>query len=436
MAIPLRRTRPDGPGSPDRPGDTGATDGDTMTVPAAPTAVPVARITAVPDQGVRDSMPALRGLCALPLTFLTGKPHTGQKPLHLTPTAHLVNATVSMAAGLTTGAAALTLGSGWLALLVPGWAMTLHGMRNLRMMVFHQCAHRNMWARPGPDRLVGRVICALLVIQHFTDYSSEHVADHHALHHMTLRDPTVQAFLVSLELRPGMTRRQMWRRVLGKLVSPLFHLRFLRSRGQSWYGSAGPAERAVAALALAAVAAAAWWLHGWTFLLVCWVLPLTVFYQVSNTLRLCVKHTFPDPAAPARRGKDYFAGLTNAIFLGERAPAPGLRGAAFLAAWTRWWTRMLLVHLPARYLVLTGDTVCHDFHHRHPMSRAWADYVFERAADDAAGHRGWPAYREVWGLGPAISSVFDSLAAADPAEYDVRRLSELDRRKLYAAFDD
>ncbi|MFC4029968.1 fatty acid desaturase [Streptomyces polygonati] len=381
-------------------------------------------------------MPALPPIGALPLTFLTGKPHTGQRPLHLSPTAHLLNALASMALGLAVSGLGLALGGGWLTLLLPGWAMTLHGMRNLRMMVFHQCAHRNMWARPRLDRMVGTAVCGLLMIQHFTEYSSEHVSDHHALHHMTLRDPTVQAFLVSLDLRPGMTRRQMWRRVTGKLVSPVFHLRFLRSRAQSWYGSASAAERAVAGLALAVVAGAAWWLHDWTFLLVAWVLPLTVFYQISNTLRLCVKHTFPAPDAPDRRGKAYFAGLTNAIFLGEPAPARGLRGTAFLTAWTRWWTRMLVVHFPARYLVLTGDTVCHDFHHRRPMSRRWADYIFERAADDRSGHRGWPAYREVWGLGPAISSVFDSLSAADPAEYDIGRLSEVSRRKLYAAFDD
>jgi hypothetical protein len=61
-----------------------------------------------------------------------------------------------------------------------------------------------------------------------------------------------------------------------------------------------------------------------------------VFFQISNTLRLCVKHTFPQPEERVRRGKDYFAGLTNAIFMEERPPAPGLSRTASVLAWTRW----------------------------------------------------------------------------------------------------
>ena len=404
----------------------------TPTRPAAP-APPVAPIS---DAAVRDSMLRLPGFLQMPLTLLTGKPHTGQRPLRLTPTTHLVCAFGSVAAGLTASGVALAAGGWWLAMLVPGWAMTLHGTRNLRMMIFHQCAHRNMWGRRRPDRVLGKIVAAVLVVQHFERYSAEHVTDHHALHHMTLRDPTVQAFLVSLELRPGMTRAQVWRRVIGKLVSPVFHARFLRARIRSYIHAASPVERTLTATGYAAVALAATALHAWTFLLVAWVLPLTLFFQVSNTLRLCVKHTFPHPGVTKRRGRAYFANLTNAIFLGEPAPSPVLRGFERVLAWARWWLRLLLVHFPARYLVLTGDTVCHDFHHRHPMSRDWANYIFARQADIDGGHRGWPPYREVWGLIPAINLVFGSLSVADAAEYDRRRLAEASDCELFAAFDD
>jgi fatty acid desaturase len=394
-------------------------------------------LTALSTQdNVRDSMNRLPKIFALPLTMLTGQPHTGQRPIRFTPTTHLVNATLSMLTGVAISTAALAAGGWWLALLLPGWAMTLHGMRNLRMMVFHQCAHRNMWARRAPDALVGRVIAGLLMVQHFERYSVEHVSDHHARHHMTLRDPTVQAFLVSLELAPGMTRRQMWRRLTAKLVSPRFHARFLVARVRSYFHDANGWERAAVLTGVAVAAGLATWLHGWLFLLVAWVLPLTLFYQVSNTLRLCVKHTFPPPSVTKRLGKEYFGSLTNAIFLGERPPlgrASTLRG--FLD-WTRWWLRMLLVHFPARYLVLTGDTVCHDFHHRHPMTRDWANYIFARARDIESPAPGWPAYRHVWGLAPAIDTVFASLAAGDPTEYSRQRLAEINHRELFAAFDD
>jgi len=386
---------------------------------------------------VRESLRVLPGFLDLPLTMLTGKPHLGQRPLRLTPTTHLVCALGSLAAGLTISAEALGASAGplWL-LLLPGWAMTLHGMRNLRMMIYHQCAHKNMWNRKRADRLLGRLVAGLLVVQHFDRYSAEHVGDHHGVHHMTLRDPTVQAFLVSLRLRPGMTRRQMWRRVLGRLASPVFHGRFLWARLRSYLHGAGPTERLLFALWLGAVATAGSLLHGWIFIAVGWLLPATFFYQISNTLRLCVKHTFPPAGEQAGRGRAYFGSLTNAIFIGEAVPAPEVRGPRRAAAWLRWWLRLFLVHVPARYLVLTGDTVCHDFHHRHPMTRDWANYVFARERDAAEPGRGWPSYHAVWGLVPAIGHVFDSLADADPAEYAPARLAEVSRRELFAAFDD
>ncbi|GAA2136136.1 hypothetical protein GCM10009760_15410 [Kitasatospora kazusensis] len=385
---------------------------------------------------VRESMRRLPGLFALPLTLLTGRPHAGQRPIAHTPAGHLRNAVQSVLAGLLVSAFALAE-AGWaLVLLLPGWAMTLHGARNLRMMIYHQCAHANMWGNRRADAALGRAIAALLMIQDFGRYSAEHVSDHHALHHMTRRDPTVQAFLLTLRLRPGMSRRRMWRRVLGRTVSPVFHLRFLTARIRSYFHAATPAARTATSAGLLLAAGLAGWLHLWTLLLVGWVFPMTVLYQISNTLRLCVKHTFPAPEQTVRRGREYFAGLTNGIFLGEPAPAPGLPPARRWAAWLRWWTRMLLVHFPARYLVLTGDTVVHDFHHRYPMSRNWADYLFAREEDHRRGSPGWPPYREVWGLVAAIDLVFDSLRAADPLEYDPDLLAEANHRQLFAAFDD
>ncbi|MGW1074440.1 stearoyl-CoA 9-desaturase [Streptomyces sp. NPDC002537] len=372
-----------------------------------------------------------------PLTIFTGKALTEQKPLSWwTPGFHLVSAVLSMILGTAISCTGLRLSGGWLLLLLPGWAVTLHGMRNLRMMVYHQCSHRNMYRRRGLDAAIGRATSSLLIIQNFARYSREHVSDHHAAHHMTLRDPTVQAFLVSLDLHPGMTRRQMWRRVLGKLFSPRFHLQFAVSRARSfWHGSA-PSEK-TASVTLYTVAVAATVATGtWQALLIVWFVPLIPLFQLSNTLRLCVKHTFPAPDLEVRRGKEYFGSLTNAIFIGEPAPPSALPYGRRTAAWFAWTARMLLVHAPARYLVLTGDTVVHDFHHRYPATPQWANYLFGRQEDADAGSPGWPAYTQVWGLIPAINLVFDSLSVADPEEFDIARLHEVSKRELFAAFDD
>ncbi|MFF9186248.1 fatty acid desaturase [Streptomyces misionensis] len=396
-----------------------------------------ARAQGAPDPAdPRETMRALPGFLQYPLTVFTGKPLSEQTGLPWTPTFHLAAAVLAMLAGTAVGSAAWALGGWWLLALLPGWALTLHGLRNLRMMVYHQCSHRNMYRRRRLDTVIGRAISSLLVIQNFERYSREHVSDHHAAHHMTLRDPTVQAFLVSLELSPGMTRRQMWRRVVGKLLSPRFHLAFSVSRVRSFWSTAARSERVAAVVLYTALAAATITTGTWPALLLAWFVPLLPLFQVSNTLRLCVKHTFPVAGTEVRRGRDYFAGLTNAIFIGEPAPSATLPAGRRALAWVRWALRMLFVHAPTRYLVLTGDTVVHDYHHRYPSSREWADYLFARKRDIEAGHKGWPEYHEVWGLVPAINYVFDSLAVADPAEYDIARLPHVSKRELFAAFDD
>jgi fatty acid desaturase len=384
----------------------------------------------------RESMRALPAALQLPLTLLTGKPHAGQRPLRLSATYHLTAALVNMMAGTAATVLLLAVGGWWTLALPAGWAITLHGMRNLRMMIYHQCAHRNMYAHRGLDRTIGRLCSSLLLVQNFGRYSTEHVGDHHALHHMTLRDPTVQAFLISLDLHPGMTRRQMWRRLTGKLLSPWFHLSFAIGRLRSFAHGADTVEKIMVLALYGGGVAAAAVTGGWIALAVAWFVPLFPLFQVSNTLRLCVKHTFPGASVTKRTGKEYFASLTNAIFLGEATPATDTRGVRKALRWARWGARMAFVHFPARYLVLTGDTVCHDFHHRNPSTRQWADYIFARQRDIDDGHRGWPPYHAAWGLTSAINLVFDSLSVADPDEFDAGRIRSVSKRELFAAFDD
>ncbi|MGP4091057.1 stearoyl-CoA 9-desaturase [Streptomyces sp. KR55] len=401
-----------------------------------PDHAPEADVSAAPDP-VRESMRCLPRALQYPLTLLTGRPLAGQAPLRWwTPAFHLFSALFSMLAGVALSVTGWALAGSWLLLLLPGWAMTLHGMRNLRMMIYHQCSHKNMFRRKKLDAAIGRATSGLLIVQHFSRYSEEHVSDHHAAHHMTLRDPTVQAFLISLDLHPGMTRRQMWRRSLGKLFSPVFHMTFAVARARSFWHGSSRSERITATVLYGGGLAAGIATGTWAALLVVWFVPLVPLFQISNTLRLCVKHTFPDPSLTERRGKAYFGSLTNAIFIGEPAPAAGQAPLKATAAWLRWTARMLFVHLPSRYLVLTGDTVVHDFHHRHPATRQWADYLFARQADAERGSGGWPPYHHAWGLVPAINLVFDSLSAADPSEFDVRRVRDVSRRELFAAFDD
>lgn len=383
----------------------------------------------------RESMRVLPAVFQGALTRLTGQPLIGQTPWPATPMRHLVRSLISLVSGIALSVLAVHYGDGWLLMLLPGWMVTLHAMRNIRMMLFHQSAHSNLFRKKKIDGAIGRTISVLLLVEHFAHYKTEHTVDHHSVHHMTMRDPTAKALVVALGLHPGMTRSQMWRRLLGRITSPRFHAHFLAARIRSHFSRASNAERAVYVGFYAVASAAIALTNTWAVVLLAWFVPLTVFFQVATVLRLVVKHVFPAPGGP-RRGKVYFASLSYGIFFGEHVPAHELRGVRRLFAWTRWTGRMLFVHFPARYLVLTGDTVCHDYHHRHPTAKGWSNYLFARQHDIAIGHPGWPPYQEVWSLRSAINLVFDSLAVADPAEYDPRAVEPDGKYELYAAFDD
>ncbi len=390
-----------------------------------------AGITTDPRESMRNLPSAFQGM----LTLLTGKPLQGQKPWSVTPLHHLTIALLSIAVGVVCSTIAVINGYAWLLFLLPGWMLTLHGIRDLRMKIFHQCAHDNMFGHKGVDAFIGETISTFLLIQDFQSYRYEHVIEHHSVHHMTLKDPTVKTLLITFGFRPGMTREQLQRKLLKGIFSPVFHLRFFIARIISHLLPASSTRKTISIGIWVAIVVLATITHSWIPFLIAWFLPLTLFFQVTNTLRLCVKHVFPQPGE-RRQGKAYFASLTYGVFLGERTPEPDLPPLQRSRAWLHWWTRMLFIHFPMRYLVLTADTVCHDYHHRHPRSKNWANYIFARQEDIEAGHPGWPPYREAWGYRDAVNLVFDSLRIADPGEFDVSKIEATTTHELFSAFDD
>ncbi len=71
---------------------------------------------------------------------------------------------------------------------------------------------------------------------------------------------------------------------------------------------------------------------------------------------------------------------------------------------------MICWHLPIRVVVLIGDSPCHDFHHRHPTSADWPNYISARQHDIDVGHPGYSyKYLETWGLIATIDSNLASL---------------------------
>src|SRR2546430_14145493 len=107
------------------------------------------------------------------------------------------------------------------------------------------------------------------------------------------------------------------------MLSPRSQASFAIAGGRAFWHESTTAERVAAIVTYAVLLAATAVTGSWLAFALVWLVPLVPLFQLSNTLRLCVKHTFPAPDVTERRGKAYYASLTKAIFLGEPAPAKG-----------------------------------------------------------------------------------------------------------------
>jgi fatty acid desaturase len=369
----------------------------------------------VPDNP-RTSMQVLPGFLQPILTWITGQPLPGQRPWRLRPIHHLLASIAPLAAGVSLGV--LLIRHGWWVVLIPiSWILTTHGMRKLRAMILHQCSHGNFFRNRQVDSIIGHLIAFLFITQEYANYRLEHASDHHSVHHMTMRDPTVQFLIIGLKTRPRMSRRRMWSRLWITIFSPYYHISATYTRVASHFRGTSVGYRAAMIIMLAGQVLFVTLTGKWLVFILVWLFPLTALFNASAVIRVCTRHLFPIPDVVIT-GKDAIASHTNGIFLGDEVPDAHVPPLQRLVMWMRWWLRIAFVHLPARLFVMVGDAPCHDYHHRFPRSPDWANYLFARQQDLQEGHAGWPPYTEVWGMTNAINAVFDSLYSADPHHYN------------------
>jgi fatty acid desaturase len=385
---------------------------------ASPEAAQVLQSVAQPPDP-RASMAARLPAWTQPfLTWLTAKPAPGEAPV-ARPALNFVMGALTwifLGCGLTLCPLLLTEPPllAWL-MLPAGLLATCCGLGIFQVVVFHHCSHGTVFRSRDRNRRVGRLISALLLFKRFDDYQREHMLHHSPKKLLTEEDEFADFVLGMCGLEPGLPKRELWRRVLVNLASPVFHARFLWRRvraslltGDWVHGLLGITVWGGALLATAATGTL-------LYFAVAWVLPVTVLLQVATVLRILCEHRFPDPALIALRDRTFVCHATAGVFPGSPPPEVGVATLAGVLRWAAWWGELLTVHLFARIFVLVGDAPCHDFHHRKPATRRWTDYIHARQEDLEAGSPGFPAgYLETWGLFRAIDRNLETLAVTRP----------------------
>jgi fatty acid desaturase len=363
------------------------------------------------DISVRDSMRVLPEFLQPMLTFLTGQALQEQKPWKLTAIHHLFLSFSFLLIGITLSSLAVIKSGFWLLLLIPAWICTISGTRSLEVVHLHQCSHNNWSGNKNIDRWLGTFISVLVISRSFDTYRIEHKT-HHQLHKfLTLEDVPTEFLIQKIGLQPGHSKQELWQRLIFSLISPKVHIKFLLNRLAVCFTSPYLLHNTIALTFWINILTIVTIFNCWLIFGIAYLLPITFIFQISTILRLSVEHQFPKIDIYNNRDKIFVCRSTVAVFLGEKTPNSNLPLIEGIVQWINWWLRMIFVHLFFRVFVLQGDTVVHDYHHRHPGKDDWANAIFARQQEIEAGCPQYPeGYIHVYGFIQAVDAVLESIS--------------------------
>lgn len=367
------------------------------------------------SRSIQDTFPKpVSMLLEAAVTWLSGCPHLGQRPL--------VRRTKAVYAVEAFGGFFIAIGLGHLALAMDIWYLlpvvwlVAAGRTWALFNIFHHATHDTLFASRRVNRVLAFCSSILSFSSSLDSYRKEHIRSHHT-RAMCTSDDDEAAFL-PLGFPPGMPRRYYYRRLASLIFTPWTYLRYARYRLWDWQKSEPWPRRAVVWAFAAALVAGAYQADLMASLLLAYVVPLFVVFNITGLLGTFSEHhwgTLLDQPARLR-----LVLLQQSRFLLDPAPERTLPMGAWIRGWTLWWIRLLCCHLPARVAVLPGDSLHHDHHHRHPRTEQWTMSTFERFDHVVHGCPGFANYphAHAWSLAEAIDRVFTRMSAAplpDPA---------------------
>jgi hypothetical protein len=315
-----------------------------------------------------------------------------------------------------------------------GWTLVVGSARHIQVNCVHQIVHNRFSGCPNLDYWIGHFAGSLLILQDLDAYRRDHVGVHHQFRYLGTRVDPDAKFILQLGFHPGMSRDQAWKHFNRLCVSPLrFHGVFLKDRLTS--NSCDKQTTWIRRVMFALVQGSILVLVTWTSFarsnfvpvldwLLAWAFPLSFLYQVSAFAQFCGEHYWKLNEGPRDIGKfkgrkrTVIAKLTNGRFFGDYLPPKNLSGSVWFLAWTWWWLRFALLHLPARFAVMPGPLPCHDWHHRNETDERWPDSAYARQADIESRSDWGVPYTETWGLASSLDAVFGSLSLLGETEQE------------------
>lgn len=360
------------------------------------------------DGSPRDTMRRLPAWLQPLLTEITGKAADEPQPFRWTWWQRLLLALAVLVAGTSASVIAVKWG-GWYWLLLPtGWLLTTSALRAFQTTFLHHASHQSLSGIGWMDRALGDILSTVAWINPFQEYEAGHRHHHSKL--ALWQDVDLRFIVLFMRFKTGLTRREYWQQLVRLILSPSFHLMFLWARTRANLVDATLLRR-LFAIAFAISGFALTTLYGlWTELLLVWLIPAILLYQISGVLQVLTEHSWVREPALAGQLREQFARLTVGRFLGAPLPICGLKKRSDAAKWLSWIASMAGA-VAVRLFVLPGDLPSHDLHHSQSKSD-WANAPYaRRAAVEKSKVNNNRVYLEVWGLRAAMEHTFDAIAS-------------------------
>lgn len=368
--------------------------------------------------GVRESMTVLPEWLQPMLTLVTGKPLAHQVSTKVMSTSSDLALTVLFLVSIWVGMLFIfsmhpIIG---VILTLPSGIVATGLIRKLQVVFAHHAIHGTLFQKNAKaNQLALHMITTFALLQAGKEYKIEHFGHHNRSIFTTYEDADA-ALLFSLGFKPKTNRKALWSKLYLSLASPIVHLRLLMARLRSNLFKQPLPWKIASWLWLGFITVGlATMTDWWHVALVVW-LPMFIFYNISAILQFITEHAWMvSDDSPA--DKNLYAERCWGRFVGEPCPETNLSGLVKYISWTKWWTRLLVIHLPVRMGCLVGDLPAHDWHHLcgfvGHQAADWPRAIFVREEAIASGSDMGMGDRELWGLRGMLEHVFMKLEMAE-----------------------
>src|SRR6478735_8730347 len=266
----------------------------------------------------RTFPPFIAYWCELFITWVSGCPHYGQRPLFRRG-ARLATAEAFLGFFLSIAAAHVAVRHGlwwtlpviWLFIVGRTWAL---------FAIFHHATHGNLFRSEAANRRIANTITLLTFATWFDAYRQTHIRSHHASAFCRLDD--AEGAFIELDFPPGRTREEYWRHLWWSVVLPGSYFRYARCRLWDWHRGS-PRTLLLTWTFAFLLLAVAWSASAMTSLLLAYVIPLFVIFNMTGLVGTFSEHYWGclrDNGNPRERK----VLLSQGRYLLDEAPDPSL----------------------------------------------------------------------------------------------------------------